>query len=67
MNMRMMSFCQFFFKRVLRSPARNDPRSGLLQRSGGRLFQSLAVLGKNEYLCMFILDRGNVYLDLMDG
>ena len=23
--------------------------------------------GKNEYLCMFILDRGNVYLDLMDG
>ena len=28
------------FKRVLRSPARNDPRSGLLQRSGGRLFQS---------------------------
>ena len=22
---------------------------------------------KNEYLCMFILDRGNVYLDLMDG
>ena len=49
------------------SPARNDPRSGLLQRSGGRLFLSLAVLGKNEYLCMFILDRGNVYLDLMDG
>ena len=35
--------------------------------SGGRLFQSLAVLGKNEYLCMFILDQGNVYLDLMDG
>ena len=27
--------------------SRNDPRSGLLQRSGGRLFQSLAVLGKN--------------------
>ena len=23
--------------------------------------------GKNEYLCRFILDRGNVYLDLMDG
>ena len=53
--------------RVLRSPARNDPRSGLLQRSGGRLFQSLAFLGKNEYLCMFILARGNVYLALMDG
>ena len=55
MNMRMMSFCQFFY-RVLRSPARNDPRSGLLQRSGGRLFQSLTVLGTKEYLCMFILD-----------
>ena len=49
MNMRMMSFYQFFL-RVLRSPARNDLRSGLLQRSGGRLVQSLAVLGKNEYL-----------------
>ena len=43
-------FLSVFFKRVLRSPARNDPRSGLLQRSGGRLVQSLAVLGKNEYL-----------------
>ena len=31
--------------------------SGLLQMSGGRLFQSLAVLGKNEYLCTFILER----------
>ena len=54
-------------QKVLRSPAKNNPRSGLLQRSGGRLVQSLAVLGKNEYLCMFILDRGNIYLDLMDG
>ena len=54
MNMRMMSVCQFF------KEFWNDPRSGLLQRSGGRLFQSLAVLGKNEYLCMFILDRLNV-------
>ena len=35
--------------------------------SGGRLFQSLAVLEKNEYLCMFILDRRNIYLDPMDG
>ena len=35
--------------------------------SGGRLFQSLAVLGKNEYLCTFILERGNEYLDLRDG
>ena len=31
-------FLSFFKKKkkVLRSPARNDPRSGLLQRSGGR-------------------------------
>ena len=27
-----------------RSPAQNDPMSGLFQMSGGRLFQSLAVL-----------------------
>ena len=46
--------------RVLRSPARNDPGSGLLHMSGGRLFQSFAVLGKNEYLCTFILERGVV-------
>ena len=32
--------------------------------SGGRLLQSFAVLGKNEYLCTFILERGMVYLDL---
>ena len=32
--------------------------------SGGRFFQSFAVLGKNEYLCAFILGRGMVYLDL---
>ena len=30
--------------------------------SGGRLFQSFAVLGKNEYICAFILERGMVYL-----
>ena len=35
--------------------------------SGGRLFQSLAILGGNECLCTFILDRGNVYQDLRDG
>ena len=41
-------------QRVLRSRARNDQRSGLLQRSGGRLFQSLAVLGKMSiYVCLF--------------
>ena len=35
--------------------------------SGGRLFQSFAVLGKNEYICAFILERGMVYLDLREG
>ena len=44
MNLRMMSFCQFFMS--FKDTCSNDPRSGLLQRSGGRLFQSLAVLGK---------------------
>ena len=34
---------------------------------GGILFQSFAVLGKNEFLCTFILDRGMVYLDLREG
>ena len=32
--------------------------------SGGRLFQSFAVLGKNEYLSTSILECGIVYLDL---
>ena len=32
--------------------------------SGGRLFQSYVVWGKKEYLCLFILERGRVYLDL---
>ena len=53
--------------RVFGSLVRNDPGPGLLQRSGGRLFQSLAVLGKNEYLCTLILHRGNAYLNLSDG
>ena len=35
--------------------------------SGRRLFQSFAVLGKNEYSCTFILERGMVYLDLREG
>ena len=51
----------------MRSPARNEPRSGLLQVLGERLFQSFVVLGKREYLCLFILERGRVYLDLMEG
>ena len=34
---------------VLRSPALNDPRSGLVHMSGGRLFKSLAVRGENEF------------------
>ena len=62
-EMMMLSVCLKSF----RSPARNDPRSGLLQMSGGRLFQSLAVLGKNECLCVFILEHGNEYLDLSVG
>ena len=33
---------------VLRSPARNDPRSGLVHVSEGKLFQSLAVQGGGE-------------------
>ena len=47
MNMLMMKYQS---KRVFRSPARNEPRSGLLQMSGGRLFPSFVVLGKKEYL-----------------
>ena len=39
----------------LRSPSRNDPTSGLLHRSGGRLFQSLAVLRKNMTVCEHLL------------
>ena len=31
------------------------------------MFQSLIFFEKNEYLSMFILDRGNVFLDLMGG
>ena len=52
----------FSYFRVLRNPVQNDPRSGLLQRSGG--FSSS---GKNEYLCTFIIDQGNAYLDLRGG
>ena len=53
--------------RVLRSPARNDPSSGLSQMSGGSAFESLAVRGKKECLWMFMLDRGNEYLCLSAG
>ena len=56
-----------FGLRVLCSPDRNDPRPGLYHMSGGRLFQFFVVLGKNEYLCTFILDRENAYLDLREG
>ena len=52
---------------VLRSPARNEPRSGLLQMSGGRVFQTLAVCGKKEWLCVFMFDLGNEYLCLRAG
>ena len=36
--------------KVLRSPARNEPSSGLSQMSGGSAFQSLAVRGEKECL-----------------
>ena len=52
---------------VLRSPAQNEPRSGLLQMSGESVFQTLAVRGKNEYLCVFMFDLGNEYLCLRSG
>ena len=52
---------------VLRSPAQSEPRSGLLQMSGESVFQTLAVRGKNEYLCVFMFDLGNEYLCLRAG
>ena len=42
----------------LANPARNDSRSGLAIRSGGRSFQSLAVLGQKECIWAFILEKG---------
>ena len=35
--------------------------------SGESVFQTLAVLGKNEYLCVFMFDLGNEYLFLRAG
>ena len=53
---------------VLRSPARKIPRSGLVRMSsGGRLFQSLAVRGKLEYICGLIREKGKVNLCLKEG
>ena len=54
---------------VLRSPARNEPRSqsGLLQMLGGRVFQTLVVCGKKECLCTFMFDLGKEYLCLRAG
>ena len=56
MNMRMMGFCQFFFlKRVLRSLAPNEPRSGLLQK--GQVGDCSKVKQfwekMNIYVCLF--------------
>ena len=42
---------------VLSSPARNEPRSGLLQMSGGRVFQTVAIRGRSsvcESLCLIL-------------
>ena len=52
---------------VLRSPARKIPRSGLVRMSSGRLFQSIAVRGENEYICGLIREKGNVTLCLKEG
>ena len=52
---------------VLRSHARKIPRSGLVRMSDGRLFQSLAVRGKNEYICGLIREKGKVNLCLKEG
>ena len=50
---------------VLRSTARKIPRSGLERLSGGRLFQSLAVQGKNEYICGLIRENlGQRYINI---
>ena len=35
--------------------------------SGESVFQTLAVRGKNEYLCVFMFDLGNEYLCLRAG
>ena len=35
--------------------------------SGGRVFQTLAVRGKKECLCVFMFDLGNEYLCLRAG
>ena len=53
---------------VLRSPARNEPRSGLLQMSGWRVFQTLAVRGKKECLRVFMFDLGmSIYVSELVG
>ena len=51
---------------VLRSPVQKIPRSGLVRMSGGRLFQSLAVQGKNEYICGMIREKEKVNLCLKE-
>ena len=49
------------------NPARNVSMPGLLTRSEGRLSQSLAVLGKKEYLWALILENGMVNLFRSEG
>ena len=53
--------------RGLGSPARKIPRCGLVRMSGERLFQSLAVRGKNEYKCGLIREKVLVNLCLKEG
>ena len=56
-----MILTDYIHVEVLRSPAhraRKILRSRLVRMSGGRLFQSLAVPGKNEYICGLIREKG---------
>ena len=51
-----MMICDMGQCRYRASPARNASRSGQLLKSGGRSFQSLAVLGKKDDLCALVLE-----------
>ena len=50
-------------EKVLRSPVRIIPRSGLVRMSGGRLIQSR---GRKEYICGLIREKGKVNLCLKE-
>ena len=52
---------------ILGALLRNDPRSGLLHRSVGRLFQSLAFLFCENLLWIMLFDFAVVYFPFLDG